>query len=345
MSRLLEQPPYAPRDDDAFLGEMVELSHWHWSGCSEYQRIWADWSSAASIEDLPFLHVGLFKHLLLHTEGPGLRRQRVLTSSATTGASPSRILLDARSAALQTQSSLAILEELVGPERRPLLVLDSEQSLRLRGEISARIAAAMSLRPLASEIHFLLDTSGTVRWDQLRQVLRTHDDVLVYGLTWVLWRSWAGAEVPADVVELLTGRRVHFVHSGGWKKLEALRIDRSRFDEALLRSLAPESRVLDLYGLVEQVGLLYPLCEHGYRHVARWADMLVRDPWTLRPLVGEPGAIQLMNVLAFGAPYHNVLTEDLGRRVEGECPCGRPGRRFELLGRIPRADVRGCANV
>jgi hypothetical protein len=52
-----------------------------------------------------------------------------------------------------------------------------------------------------------------------------------------------------------------------------------------------------------------------------------------------------MNVLALGAPYHSVLTEDLGRRVEGDCPCGRAGRRFGLLGRMAKTETRGCANV
>jgi Acyl-protein synthetase, LuxE len=55
--------------------------------------------------------------------------------------------------------------------------------------------------------------------------------------------------------------------------------------------------------------------------------------------------LQLLNVLAHGAPYHSVLTEDLGRLAEGQCPCGRPGRRFQLLGRVPKAELRGCANV
>jgi phenylacetate-coenzyme A ligase PaaK-like adenylate-forming protein len=34
---------------------------------------------------------------------------------------------------------------------------------------------------------------------------------------------------------------------------------------------------------------------------------------------------------------------DLGRWVDGECPCGRPGARFELLGRVEeRFSVGGC---
>ncbi len=87
------------------------------------------------------------------------------------------------------------------------------------------------------------------------------------------------------------------------------------------------------------------MCEAGYRHVPVWADAIVRDPWTLEPLVDVDGQLQLMNLLAWGAPYHNVLTEDMARIVTGECACGRSGRRFSFVGRIPKAEVRGCANV
>ena len=65
----------------------------------------------------------------------------------------------------------------------------------------------------------------------------------------------------------------------------------------------------------------------------------------MNPLAGEAGMLQLMNCLAFGAPYHNVLTEDMGVTFEAACACGREGQRFELLGRMPDAELRGCANV
>jgi hypothetical protein len=60
---------------------------------------------------------------------------------------------------------------------------------------------------------------------------------------------------------------------------------------------------------------------------------------------GKSGMLQLLNPLAYGAPYHSVLTEDLGRIIPGTCACGRAGRQFELLGRVPKAELRGCANV
>lgn len=347
MSRLLEQPAFAPRDEFEFLREMNALTRWHWEGCAEYRRAWPDWKQSSAAWDLPFLHVGVFKHHLFRTEHAELSHQRVLFSSATTQAA-SRISLDARSSGLQTESTVKIFAEILGDQKRPLLVLDSAKSLQQRGEISARVAAAMSLRSLASEIQFLLSNTqqpDSVNWDTVCKICEEHDQFIVYGFTWILWTAWGGAAIPAEVRDALRGKTVHFVHSGGWKKLEHMRIDRQQFDQALLGGLTDSSAVVDFYGLVEQVGVTYPLCSAGYRHVPRWAEVLVRDPWTLNCLADSVGQLQLMNPLAYGAPYHNVLTEDLGRLVPGECACGWSGRRFELLGRVPQAEVRGCANV
>jgi len=326
MSRLLDDRPFAPRDDVAFLREMTELTQWHRAHCPEYVRIWPVESEPKSTADLPFLHVGLFKRLLLQTRAEGIVHQRTLLSSSTTGNQPSRISLDERSSALQARSSLAILTEMVGPERRPLLVLDDARNLRQRGEVSARIAAAMALRPLACETHFLLDESAgraRTRWESLADVLTRFDDLLVYGLTFLLWTAWAKAGMPDEIRKQLAGKRVHFVHSGGWKKLESLQVQQAELERELLAGLDPRSGVVDFYGLVEQIGVVFPLCSAGARHVPRWADVVVRDPWTLAPLHNEPGLLQLMNVLAFGAPYHSILTEDQGQLLPHEtCPCG-----------------------
>lgn len=350
MSALLSRAPYEARDDATFLREMNALTQHHQQGCEPYRRIVAGFSAARSVAELPYLHAALFKHLELRTTSDGIVHEaRTLHSSATTGQSSSRIALDQKSSALQSRSSEAILRDFVGERPRPLLVLDHPAALRERGRISARIAAALSLKPLASEIHFLLeraDDPSSVRWDLFAELLGRHSELLVYGFTWMLWQAFR--QVPADVAAAREQRTIHFVHSGGWKKLEGIKVDRATFDGALLRGLDPRSRVIDYYGLVEQVGVIYPLCEAGVRHVPRWADVLVRDPYSGNALpAGETGPLQLMNVLALGAPYHNVLTEDLGRVLPGAdpCRCGRRGRTFELAGRMPRAELRGCANV
>ena len=340
--------PYGPRSDADFLAEMNALTRMHIEGCPVYARVWPDFHEVHDISGLPFLHVGVFKHMTFKTVGEGIFHERTLKSSATSSGISSLITLDQVSSQLQSASTLAIFKEFVGDAIRPLLVLDSSRSLLARGEVSARIAAALSLRPLTSEIHFLLadaNDQNSIKWGQVADQLRKHDELLVYGFTWILWLAWGMARVPDEVRDLLQGKRIDFVHSGGWKKLESIQVDRQTFEEQLLQGLHPDSRVIDFYGLVEQVGIIYPLCEEGYRHVPVWADVLVRDPWTLEPLQDESGQLQLLNTLARGAPYHSVYTEDLGRIVPGDCPCGRSGKRFELLGRVPKSEVRGCSNA
>ncbi|HEU5398740.1 MAG TPA: hypothetical protein VFV77_05635 [Gammaproteobacteria bacterium] len=340
--------PYAARDEAELLTELNALTRRHLEGCESYRRVWPAWRDAKTLAELPFLHAGVFKYVRFRTEAPDIKHERTLKSSATTSGKSSMITLDRESSELQSASTLAILRDFVGSGQRPLLVLDSSKSLLARGEVSARVAAALSLKPLATEIHFLLEDAAdadSIRWEVLETQLKVHDDFLVYGFTWILWLAWLQAKRPESITRLLKGKRIAFVHSGGWKKLEALKVERGAFDGALLAGLDPQSKVVDYYGLVEQVGIIYPLCEAGFRHVPRWAEVIARDPWTFKPFVGEDGQLQLLNTLARGAPYHSVLTEDVGRVIEGDCPCGRKGRRFLLQGRVPKSEVRGCANV
>jgi hypothetical protein len=40
------------------------------------------------------------------------------------------------------------------------------------------------------------------------------------------------------------------------------------------------------------------------------------------------------------------LTEDRGVIIgEDNCPCGRPGKYFQVLGRLALAEARGCSDT
>lgn len=345
MDRALAGGPYQARDNASFLVQMIEITSHHIQGCAEYRRICQGWERCDSVESLPFLHVGLFKRLLLRTQGQKIEHGRMLHSSSTSGSGASQIVLDKTSSALQQASVRTIFRDFLGDVNAPLVLLDCVESLRQSG-ISARIAAGLSLQSFSTSTHFILK-SGTddVLWPLVDAVLGSVDDLLVYGFTWVLWKAWAQAAIPEHTRSSLVTKRIHFVHSGGWKKLESERITRDEFDSQLLRNAGPGSRVIDFYGLVEQVGIVYPHCPYGFLHVPVWAEILVRDPLTHEVLADSAGQLQLMNTLAWGAPYHNVLTEDLAKIIPGECPCGRLGKRFVILGRMPKVELRGCANV
>ena len=89
MSEMLQEHPFAARDDALFLTEMNAITRWHLEACPEYRRIWSTWSEAESVAQLPFLHVGVFKHILFRTNQSEVEHERTLLSSSTTGGKPS----------------------------------------------------------------------------------------------------------------------------------------------------------------------------------------------------------------------------------------------------------------
>ena len=348
MSDLLNQPPYGARDEAGFVAQMAALSRFHLDHCDAYRRVFPDWTGAGQISDLPYLHVSAFKHHDFRTQAASVRHERVLTSSATSSNLSSRIALDTASGKLQSQSSRAILQDFIGAGTRPLIVLDTKSALLQRGQLSARIAAALALRPFASRLYFALSDqsrNATVHWDRVLQALNEQDEVLVYGFTWVLWFLWARGDMPPELRQRLAEVKVTYLHSGGWKKLAAEQVAPATFNSLLGEMSGPRSQVIDYYGLVEQNGVIFPECPAGWRHVPIWADVLGRDSHSHAVVYDAPAQLQLMNLTPQGAPYHNVLTEDLGLVSQSPCACGRSGRRFQLLGRLPKAELRGCANV
>jgi phenylacetate-coenzyme A ligase PaaK-like adenylate-forming protein len=99
--------------------------------------------------------------------------------------------------------------------------------------------------------------------------------------------------------------------------------------------------------MVEQTGTVYMECECGHLHAPVWSDITIRRPEDLSVAeVGETGLIQVSSLLPRSYPGHVLLTEDEGRILgEDNCPCGRKGKTFEILGRIKRAEVRGCSDT
>src|SRR5215469_9538463 len=110
-----------------------------------------NFQDARDISDLPYLPVGVFKADPLSLVPPE-NIKRTLTSSATTGQIPSRIVLDAPTARRMAKGALTIVRDFVGSARRPYLVIDTPENLAAEGHIGARGAAIQALRSFATEI-------------------------------------------------------------------------------------------------------------------------------------------------------------------------------------------------
>lgn len=359
IDQLLALPPFglSPEERQSALLELLkdelEYACSRNSGFRNYIQHWpTDARSARRVADLPYLPVGLLKAQPPLSLVEPREIKRTLTSSSTTGQMPSRIALDSPTARRMTRGVVAIAQDFIGSARRPYLVVDVPGSVGGGPELGARGAAIQGLQPFASEVTYCLrpgeDGGLTLERDKLLQFAeaRRKSLVLVYGFTYILWKylvkPLCAANICLDMPDL------HILHSGGWKLLQEEAVDKGTFNEGLARVFGCSAdRVIDFYGMVENVGVIYPDCAEGNKHVPVFGDVIVRDPLTLQPVAeGERGIVQVCSVLPTSFPGLLLLTEDLAEIVAyNGCRCGRRGTSFRFMGRVAKAEVRGCGNI
>jgi hypothetical protein len=330
---------------------LTALTAFHRAHCPGYDRILSAvrlGSSAAGrggLEALPFLPVSLFKAERLSSV-PDSAIVKVLVSSGTSGQLPSRVVLDQETANLQGRVLSSIVRAETGPARLPMGFVDHPGVVKNRAEFSARGAGLLGFATFGRDHTYLLDQEMKPSWDALSAFEERFGGgpVLFFGFTFMVWRHWVGEA-------LRDGRSFSFpagilIHGGGWKKLEDERVSPAAF-KAALKDRFGISRVINYYGMVEQAGSIFVECPEGHLHAPSFADVLVRDPGDLAPLPhGREGLLQVLSVVPRSYPGHSLLTEDLGV-IDGEDDClsGRWGKYFRVLGRAPRAELRGCSDT
>jgi hypothetical protein len=318
-----------------------------------YIEAWpVDYRGAQRIADLPYLPVGVFKAdppLALVSPDAIVR---TLASSATTGQTPSRVVLDTETSRRMVKGVTSIIRDFIGPMRRPYLVIDTPESLLGGAQLGARSAAIQGLRSFATDITCCLqsDADGQLRLDE-RALLAFAEqvgnaDALVYGFTYVIWQHFVLPLRARGITLRLPN--VRLLHSGGWKRLQDQAVPREAYAGGVASVFGcTAERIVDFYGMVENVGIIYPDCAHGNKHVPAFAEVIVRDPLTLEPVqIGAQGLVQVCSALATSFPGFTVLTDDIAEiiRYDG-CPCGRRGTCFRFVKRVPKAEVRGCGNI
>ncbi len=359
IDQLLAIPPYGLPPEErqaallALLKDELEYACGRSPGYRNYIQHWpVDTRSARSVADLPYLPVGLLKAQPPLSLVEPREIKRILASSSTTGQTPSRITLDSPTARRMTKGVVTIAQDFIGSTRRPYLVVDVPASTGGGLELGARGTAIQGLQPFASEVTFCLKPDQardlTLDRDKLRHFAeaRGTSPVLVYGFTYILWKYLVKPLIAENVSLGMPG--VHILHSGGWKLLQEEAVDKKSFNDGLARVFGCSSdRVIDFYGMVENVGVIYPDCPEGNKHVPAFADVLVRDPLTLQQVPeGKQGIVQVCSVLPTSFPGHLLLTEDIAEIVAYDgCHCGRRGTCFRFVGRVAKAELRGCGNI
>ncbi len=322
-------------------------------GFRNYVEHWpVHFHAADTLADLPYVPVGAFKSNPPLALVDAIEIKRTLTSSATTGQVPSRVVLDAETAKRMTKGVTAIIKDFIGPARRPYLVIDTPENVPTQGELGARGAAIQGLGSFATETVCCLrrDPDGNTNLD-LQKLLDCaakwgEAEVLAYGFTYVVWTQLVQPLQRQGIT--LDIPNIRLLHSGGWKRLQREAVTKDVFNEGVASVFGCSAhRVIDFYGMVENVGVVYPDCAHGNKHVPAFAEVVVRNPLTLEPVAaGQQGMVQVCSVLPTSFPGFLVLTDDMAEVIDyDECPCGRRGTSFRFAGRVPKAEVRGCGNL
>lgn len=359
IDRLLATPAYgqAPGEKEFALLEILkqELEHaWErHAGYRNYLEQWpVDFRSAERVSELPYLPVGLLKSDPPLSFVMAEEVKRTLASSATTSQSPSRVVLDAPTSRRMTKGTVIIARDFIGSSRRPYLVVDTPGHRASRDAMGARSAAIEGLQPFASETTYCLNSTSdgkmTLDREKLEEFAEKNrsNEVLIYGFTYILWNHLVLPLIAEGACLKLN--RVRILHSGGWKRLQKQAVKKEFFNAELARVIGCDPGcVVDFYGMVESVGVIFPDCPLGNKHAPVFGDVIVRDPLTLEPVVeGEQGIVQVCSVLPTSFPGNLLLTEDLAQVISYDgCGCGRRGISFRFAGRVPKAEIRGCGNI
>ena len=349
---LLALPPYemAKQEKHAFLTRhLAELCSHHAASCLPYARMLeasgVSIQSVHTYEALPFLPVRLFKELSLASV-PQESVHKTMTSSGTTGQQVSRIFLDRETSTAQSKVLAKIVSSFLGKSRLPMIILDTSALLKNRAMFSARGAGILGFSLFARDKCYALNEQMQLDVAGLRTFLAKHsgEPVFLFGFTFMIWQHfYRELQRLAEPLDLSHGI---LIHGGGWKKLADQAVSPTQF-KAALHEVCGISSVHDYYGMVEQTGTIYMECEQGHLHAPIWSDVLIRNPRDFSMAeVGQPGLIQVASLLPRSYPGHLLLTEDEGVLLgEDTCPCGRKGKYFSVLGRIQRAEVRGCSDT
>lgn len=348
----LKIPPYSMEKEEKheFLTQFLKgLSEHHYKTCPEYKKIMDSLEfnpeEIKSYYDIPFLPVRMFKEFDLKSIEDG-NVAKTMTSSGTTGQRVSKIYLDKEAAAYQTKTLTKIVSSVIGNKRVPMIILDTSALLKNRAMFSARGAGILGFQMFSYDRVYALDENMNLNLEALETFLEKHkgEPILLFGFTFMVWQHFY-AELKKLPYKLDLSNGI-LIHGGGWKKLVNQAVTSEKFKESL-ENVCGIKKVYDYYGMVEQTGTIYMECEEGHLHASIFSDVIIRNPKDFSVSdIGEKGIIEVVSILPKSYPGHAILTEDEGVILgEDNCPCGRKGKYFKIIGRIKNAELRGCSDT
>ena len=330
-----------------FLANLKKLSLYHYRYSKNYKlisdNIFNSISKVKKISDLPFVHASIFKNFNLISKNSS-EEISTFSSSGTTGLKQSKINLDPKTSLLQSKALSKIFSEIINKDK-DIFFIENKNFLNSRESMSAKGAAVRGFSQLCNNKYFLLDNNNKIKISILKNYLKKNEnkEFVIFGFTSSIWFNLV-KEVKRQKIKLKKNQGI-LIHGGGWKKMHKLRVDNNKFKNEI-KSLLGLKQVYNYYGMIEQTGSVFLECEKGYFHCSIFSDIFIRNSKLELSKIKETGLIQTLSLLPLSYPGHNILTEDMGI-IHGidNCTCGKKGKYFTVLSRVPNAELRGCSDV
>ena len=357
IEKLLKIKPYSQTNEEKkplFMQSISESLQHHYNNCLDYQNYCKKKQfqpkEISDITKIPFLPINIFKKMILLSV-PKSEIIRVVKSSSTTSNVPSTIHLDKKTANQQIIALNSIMRNFLGEDKLDFIIMDNKKTIELSNlDLSSRGSAIRGFLIFARRFNFILNENLDLDVETLNQInSHDHTNKCIFGFTWLIYKIISKYKNDETLKNLFsTFEKPIILHIGGWKKLTELSIDKNQFNEEASRffNTTPD-RIIDVYGMTEQLGIVYPDCEKGYKHVPVFSEILIRDPLNLdiQP-DGKDGFIQVLSPIPHSYPGVSLLTDDIGEIIgRDNCSCGRKGTYFIFKKRSEIAEPKGCGDT
>ena len=335
------------KNEKWFLNNQKKLSIYHSENSIFYNKLskslFKPLKKIKKIYELPYIHVSAFKNFEIKTNKIK-KNIKVFSSSGTSQKNKSRIFLDPKTSILQIKALEKIFQDVI-EKKTSIFFLEKKNFFSSKENFSAKGAAIKGFSQLAKKSYFLKDSNNKLNISKLKKYIEKSPKkkFVIFGFTSQIW---------FDLISTLKKKKIYFqkncgvlIHGGGWKKLEKLKVKNTEFKKNAKKFLGVK-KVLNYYGMIEQTGSVFLECERGFFHCSIFSDILIRNA-NLNPCeLNEVGLIQSLSLLPTSYPGHNILTEDMGKIIgNNDCKCGKGGKYFSIIGRVPNTELRGCSDA
>jgi len=330
------------RDDARFSRIALDLFRYQFEHCAPYRRFCTGRGitpeTLRSWQEIPAAPAAAFKEVALRCFPEEATRQ-VFRTSGSSGRRRGRLALDTLAlyeASLVPSFEAGVLGDLAPSQPVRLLVLAPDPQEAPDSSLSYMFAVLCAQRGAAGSGFFVRE--GALDIPALEAACREPGPPLALCGTAFAFVHWLDSLAQRGaLLALPAGARL--METGGFKGRARERSREALYAELEARLGIPEARIVNQYGMTELASQFYDQVLRRpdaprHKSVPPWARVRILDPerGSEQPL-GTPGMIHVMDLANTGS-VASVQTADLGRELPGG---------FEVLGRAPGAEARGCS--